>query len=208
MADLLDETAIRHIFVGENFTFGQFGKGTPHLLAQYGKSKGVHIHALPLVEMGDDDHTIVSSTVIRQAIIDGKMAKANTMLGRPFSFWSVVQHGDKRGRLLGYPTANCVAPDELVHPHDGVYVMRVCVHNQWYYGIGNVGNNPTFENQKHRVEIHIFDFDDDIYDQDIYVQFLYFLRDEIKFNSIDALVQQMDEDTMRAKQYIKDLAMF
>ncbi len=208
MKDLMDGTMVRHIFVGENFTFGKFGKGTPRLLAQYGETKSVHVHALPLLALHNDATKIISSTRIREAIRDGKMERANAMLGHPYSIWSVVQHGDKRGRLLGFPTANCFVPDELVYPRDGVYVTRVYVQGQWYYGIGNVGNNPTFKNQTHRVEIHIFDFDDDIYDQDIYIEFLFYLRDEIKFNHIDDLVQQIKEDTTRAKQYIKECSKY
>lgn len=126
------------------------------------------------------------------------------MLGRPFTLEAVVIEGDRRGRLLGFPTANFKIPPTIITPPDGVYINRVWIGDTCYNGIGNVGDNPTFENQYHRLEVHLLDFSGDLYGKVLRVEFLSFIRGEEKFNSLEALIEQMNEDKAKALAYFQN----
>ena len=193
---------VQAIVVGKNFTFGAKGAGNPDLLAELLRGTSVQVLVKDLLQ--DKGEKTISSTAIRQAIQQGHMEEAEAMLGRPFQFKGQVILGDQRGRTLGFPTMNFRLPDWLVVPPDGVYVNRVCIGGQWYGGVGNVGDNPTFTNQYHRCEVHVFDFNQDVYGQEVTVQFLHYIRGEVKFDSLDALMEQMNQDEEEARRILED----
>ena len=126
------------------------------------------------------------------------MEDANHWLGRPFQFKGTVINGDQRGRTLGIPTLNLLLPNEMATPPDGVYANRVCIGGIWYDGVGNIGDNPTFRNQYHRCEVHVFNFDQDIYGKEVIVQFISYIRGEVKFNNLQDLIDQMKVDEEQA----------
>ena len=200
---LLSHPGIRAVVTGSNFTFGHEGLGNPDMLRRMAEGRGIDIVSLPLETDAATGRTI-SSTAVRRAIVEGHMSEAAAMLGRPYGFTGTVIEGDKRGRTLGYPTLNFMIPDGLATPADGVYANRVYIDGVRYDGVGNVGDNPTFDNQYHRAEVHVFDFDRDVYGKRVYVEFYERLRGETRFDSLDALVAQMQEDEMQAKRVLSE----
>lgn len=201
---LTDHNAVKAFVVGQNFTFGAGGKGTPDLIQQLLGSKGIMVHALSLATcQAGNEH--VSSTLIRQAVREGDLPFVQTLLGRPYMFRGTVIEGDRRGRTLGFPTLNFLFPKELTLPPDGVYVNRVFLDGRWYEGVGNLGDNPTFENQYHRFEVHLFDFDEMVYGHEATIEFWTLLRPEQRFNSLEELIGQMKIDEQRAKDFFKTI---
>lgn len=201
--DSLLDSNITELFVGENFTFGKYAKGTAEILKAIAKEKDVYVNIVKLAYIDEEQLMPVSSTLIRRAIKDGNIELANRLLGYNYGFTGIVVKGDQRGRTLGFPTANFILDKKLACPKDGVYVNRVCVDGIWYNGVGNVGDNPTFKNQQHRIEIHIFDFDKDIYGSKVKVEFLKFIRAEVKFSNLEGLITQMAKDKKIAHDYLK-----
>ncbi|WP_295227074.1 bifunctional riboflavin kinase/FAD synthetase [Veillonella sp.] len=182
------------IAIGTNFTFGAKGAGNPQLMRERLSAKGIHIIVEPLLSTEEGP---ICSTNIRKAIEEGHMEQATAWLGRPYQFRGIVIKGDQRGRTLGFPTINFLLPNEMAIPPDGVYANRVCIDGIWYDGVGNIGDNPTFKNQYHRCEVHVFDFDQDVYGKEVTVQFISYIRSEVKFNNLQELIDQMkvDEET-------------
>lgn len=196
---MLDKFDLKKITVGFNNRFGKDGLGNGDLLIQMGKQ---HHFDVEIVDKVCLNREIISSTTIRKALLEGDIEKANEMLGRAFYVTSTVINGKRLGRKLGFPTANLRMPEDLVMPQNGVYLTKTIVHNQEYYSITNVGQNPTFKNHPYRIETFIIDFDENIYDKEIKVCFLKKIRDEKKFESIDELKKQIYNDTNCAKKYI------
>ena len=147
-------------------------------------------------ELVSEGATVISSTAIRQLIAAGEVAKAAAMLGRSYSISGTVAHGNERGRLLGYPTANIELEDAHVAvPLGGVYAVRVIVNGKSYHGMANIGYNPTFGDvAKPRLETNIFDFTGDLYGKQLMVQFVQRIRGEVKFAGIEQLKQQLAQD--------------
>ena len=194
---LCKDTNVEAIVVGENFTFGAKGLGNPEYMKQILADKAIQVLVQPLLPC-DELSTPISSTEIRKAIREGRLEDATHWLGRPFQFKGTVIKGDQRGRTLGFPTLNLLLPNEMATPPDGVYANRVYIDGIWYDGVGNVGDNPTFKNQYHRCEVHVFDFDQDIYGKEVIVQFISYLRGEVKFNNLQDLIDQMKVDEEQA----------
>lgn len=188
--------------VGENYTFGAKGKGNPSLLQDYFKDSSTEVIVATLTY--GDNSLPISSTMIRKAVAQGHMEEVHQLLGRPYSFTGTVIKGDQRGRTLGFPTLNFLFPEHMITPPDGVYANRVCINGTWYNGVGNIGDNPTFTNQYHRCEVHVFDFDEDVYGLDVTVEFISFLRGEMKFNSLESLVHQLHNDQVQALEILKN----
>lgn len=192
--------------MGENFSFGAGGKGNPVVfkdLLQNSACKDAVIYTMTLKKCSKrPDH--VSSTLIRNLISAGDFQAANALLARPFRFTGTVITGDRRGRTLGFPTLNFLYPQELVLPPDGVYVNRVFIDGAWYKGVGNLGDNPTFENQYHRFEVHLFDFNRDVYGYEATVEFYELLRGEERFDSLEQLIEQMKTDEQRARDFFEE----
>lgn len=189
--------APRYVVTGANYTFGERGRGTQRLLLRAGGEYGFEAEICPTVL---HDSKPVSSTRIREFIQAGDLASANTFLGYPLTVIERVQHGDKRGRQLGFPTANLAISSSRAVLPNGVYAAWAVYAGKTYAALANIGNNPTFEGERTaRIEVNIQDFDKIIYDQILTVQFLQQLRPEKKFSSVDQLVKQMHKDKDIAK---------
>lgn len=179
--------------VGENFTYGIYGRGTCTTMAESAKAMGFKLIVRPLVSYNG---TVISSTAIRQLISNGLMDEAARMLGRSYCLSGIVAHGNERGRLLGYPTANIELEDyNVAAPKGGVYMVQVILDSNTYYGMANIGKNPTFGDvERLRLEVNIFDFNGDIYGKEMTVIFKEYVRGEVRFSSIDALKSQLAAD--------------
>jgi riboflavin kinase / FMN adenylyltransferase len=188
---LVERLQATHVSVGENFTFGQKARGTPELLSTRTEFE---TRVVPLVEVNGET---VSSSHIRGLVAAGEVKEAGDFLGGPFLFQGEVVHGDKRGRELGFPTANIVPSDKLVVPGHGVYAA-------WAHGhpaAVNVGVRPTFKTGRGLlIEPFLLDFDGDLYGQQLRVAFVERLRGEKRFESVDDLVGQMELDVQRARE--------
>jgi|SRR5690242_9455776 riboflavin kinase / FMN adenylyltransferase len=180
-----------HVSVGENFTFGQKARGTPQMLASRTE---FDTRVVPLVEVHGET---VSSSHIRGLVAAGEVKEASDFLGGPFLFQGEVIHGDKRGRELGFPTANIAPAGELAVPGHGVYAA-------WAHGhpaAVNVGVRPTFQSGRGLlIEAYLLDFDGDLYGEQLRVAFVERLRGEKRFESVDDLVAQMELDVQRARE--------
>jgi riboflavin kinase / FMN adenylyltransferase len=196
------------VVVGQNFTFGRGGLGTVETLTQVGAATGMDVDAVELLGVGTG---VVSATRIRALLADGEVEQVADLLGHPFRADGVVVRGEQRGRGLGYPTANLdMAPDAAV-PADGVYagvVLRLAPDGSQAgatrLGVGaiSVGTNPTFDGQHRTVEAFILDFDADLYGDVLGVEFAHRLRGMVRFDSIDALIAQMDADVAQARELV------
>ena len=184
------------VVVGFDYGFGRGGKADASQLKQLAERIGIYVDIVgPVNRYGEK----VSSTLIREKLSYGDMRLVQELLGRPYALTGQVVHGEKRGRLLGFPTANIQATESYTLPKNGVYLVRVLVQNQWCAGVMNIGTKPTFHDQTHRsLEAHLFGFEGDIYGQLVRVEILDFLRDEKKFFSVDELIAQIRSDVQEA----------
>lgn len=200
---------IKGIVVGVNFSFGHNRTGDISFLEHYGQQHGIVVRTVSLEEA---DKTRISSTRIRTLVREGQVVEANELLGHPVTISEVVRHGDHRGRLLGFPTANLVPEAHKLIPANGVYAVRVSMNDlatsdvtvlyPVYNGVANIGVRPTFNGKERIVEVHLFDFQSDLYDKRITVDFIARLRNEQRFTSIDALKSQISSDVQQARQIL------
>ena len=190
------------LVVGNNFTYGLRGAGTVETLAASAQRLGFKLVVRQLVS---DGATVISSTAIRRLIAEGDVEEAAAMLGRRYSLSGIVAHGNERGRLLGFPTANVeLAESKLAVPLCGVYAVQVHVKGQRFGGMANIGKNPTFGDvAQPRLETHIFDFSGDIYDQPISIDFVARVRGEVKFASIEQLRNQLASDKQKCQELLQ-----
>ncbi|HET8755256.1 MAG TPA: bifunctional riboflavin kinase/FAD synthetase [Solirubrobacteraceae bacterium] len=187
--ELIERLGAQRVSVGENFRFGNKARGDADLL------RAQDAFQTRVVEMVELDGEIISSTHIRGLVGVGDVADAARFLGAPFQMRGTVAHGDKRGRTLGFPTANLVPDPKLVVPDHGIYACRAHVGGETHVAATNVGVRPTFKTGRGLlVEAFLLDFDGDIYDQELRLDFLARLRGERRFDSVDALVEQMVRD--------------
>jgi riboflavin kinase/FMN adenylyltransferase len=187
------------VVTGEDFTFGKGREGNATVLAGLAAEHGLAAETVGPVALDGDP---VSSSRIRTALQDGDCATAARLLTRPFTIEGVVQHGDKLGRTIGYPTAN-IALARYLRPRYGIYAVRGrLADGRVLDGAANLGIRPTFEPPKELLEVYFFDFDDDLYGQSIEVEFHAFLRPEAKFDDVAALVRQMDADCLAARRVL------
>lgn len=196
---------VKHVTAGFDYSFGAFGKGDMELMRQLGaESFGVTV-----VDKYTDVSEKISSTRIRKALKDGDMEEARMLLGRAFEVPGIVVHGDKRGRTLGFPTANVQHMEGCFIPATGVYAVKILVQNEWFDGVCNVGYKPTFNNPDHKqlsIEVHIFNFNKNIYGEEVIVGWYHRIRSEKKFNGINELVAQIEKDKQAAIEYLNDHA--
>lgn len=183
--------SVRGIIVGFNFKFGYKNLGNVELLD---KLKEKYDYELMIIKPHTLNNEIVSSTKIRKLISVGNVKSAFNMLSRPFLLSGEVVHGRKIGRTLGFPTANIKILDEKIIPAKGVYYTNVKIGKDIYKGITSIGNNPTVNGKELTVETYILDFNGDIYGKIINVYFIERMRDEIKFNGVDELINQLKKD--------------
>ena len=180
----------KSIFVGNDFKFGANREGDVHYLIKYFGKNSIHT-----IEDYEHNNEKISSTLIKSFLNDGLIEQANEALGYEYSLSGTVVKGDQRGSQIGFPTANMNVDKNIQIPKNGVYKVDVYVNDISYKGIMNIGHKPTVsEDTKLSLEVHIFDFNDDIYDTNLAVYFKKFMRDEIKFSSIDELIQQISKD--------------
>ncbi|MBM0171333.1 bifunctional riboflavin kinase/FAD synthetase [Altererythrobacter sp. C41] len=197
---LADRLGVAGVVTGEDFTFGKGRTGDRARLAELGREVGIAARAVqPVMEGGAP----VSSSRIREALREGDPQAAAALLTRPFAIRGVVEHGDKRGRDIGYPTAN-LAIENYLRPRFGIYAVtgRVLATGQILKGAANIGVRPQFEPPKELLEPHFFDFSGDLYGQEIEIAFHHFLRPEAKFDSLDSLVAQIERDCDEARELL------
>ena len=193
------------IVVGENFNYGKLGAGNIETLARECQSRGIELFVQNLIRIGD---LVVSSTNIRDAITTGNMALANLLLARTHFITGTVVQGSQIGRTLGFPTANIeLVGNNLAIPANGVYVAKVVLADQQeHIAIANIGTNPTVRNTLNkRLEVHILNFNGDLYGQEIRVYFYEKIRAEQKFNNLQELALQLDKDRYFVREYFAEI---
>lgn len=190
----------RCLVVGENFTYGFLGSGKTETLERSGRKNGFDVIVRPLVKMNGN---VVSSTGIRNLIQAGHIEYANRMLGRAYAITGTIVHGEQRGRKLGFPTANIeLLHGEMAVPAPGVYAVTASIEGSIYEGMGNIGNNPTFNDVEHaRLEVNLFNCSGDLYGKTMSVQFHKYIRAEKKFSGVEELCRQIEEDKNAIKTY-------
>ncbi len=189
------------IVVGKDFHFGHNRGGDIHLLKELESRYGYRVIACDKKKL---HHTVISSTVIRRLLAEGKMEAANAMLGQPYSIYGMVQHGRKIGRTLGMPTTNLIPSENKLLPPCGVYVSKTRIDGRDYPGVTNIGFKPTVGAEKNKgVETYLFDFDRDLYGKEIEVELLHFLRPELKFDSLEELKHKMQEDITASRIFFE-----
>lgn len=203
---LIQKYGISGVLVGSNFRFGHKQKGDSNHLVKLAQQYGVRVEIADIQQLGDQKY---SSSQAREYIREGQFDAAGDILGWPWEIDGPVLHGDKRGRTLGYPTANQSLGD-YVRPPFGIYAVRATLYQdqlnppRWYHGVANLGIRPMFKTDEPLLETYIFDFNDDIYGQDLRVQLIQKLRGEQVFASIDELVEQMKRDEKAARQILNE----
>jgi riboflavin kinase/FMN adenylyltransferase len=192
---------LREICVGHEWSFGKNRRGNLDLLKQLGAKLDFQVVGVPPVRTNGE---VVSSTAIRWAVEKGDFTKAAAMLGREYTILGTVTRGDNLGKKIGFPTANLSAHSEQFPPN-GVYAAEAKIDNELHRGVINLGVRPTVSGGKSErvLEIHLFDFDRDVYGRDVEVRFLKFLRPEKKFENIDALVAQIRRDVEEARELFR-----
>ncbi|MHC1947033.1 bifunctional riboflavin kinase/FAD synthetase [Bradyrhizobium sp. UFLA06-06] len=193
--DLIGRLGISGIAVGYDFHFGKGRVGSPSLLVSEAPRLGIEVDVQAHVDI---EERPVSSSAIRMALAEGEIADATTMLGGPWFVTGKVIHGEKRGRDLGYPTAN-IRLDKHCGLKHGIYAVRVGKGSQRFDGVASFGRRPTFDNGAPLLEVFLFDFKGDLYDAVLDVAFIGFIREELKFDTIEALIRQMDDDSAKAR---------
>lgn len=196
---LLKQLNVKYLSVGDDFHFGAKRAGNFQTLQQAGLQFGFTVENSHSHSLGDER---ISSSRIRTALADDDLVLAETLLGKPYRIRGRVAHGNKLGRTIGFPTANILL-NRLVTPIQGVYAVQVETPLGRFNGIANVGNRPTINGTKPLLEVHIFDFQGDLYGKAIAVNFLHKVRNEIKFESFDALKLQIEKDVMAVRAYFQ-----
>lgn len=200
----LIELNVKHVTAGFDYSYGRLGKGSMETLPFH--SRGVFSQTIvDKVSCGEEK---VSSTAIRSALSEGRVEAFAQLAGREYVTKGIVVHGEKRGRLLGFPTANIELDEDCLLPSTGVYAVKATVNNQTYDGICNIGFKPTFHNQRPdnpSVEVHMFQFDEMIYGDRIAIEWHIRLRSEKKFSGIDEIIEQLTLDKQNAERYFKEM---
>lgn len=194
---------VKNVVAGFDYSYGFKGQGTMQVLPIHGKGN----FETYVIEKFTEDEIKVSSTRIRQLLKEGNVKDIPSLLGERYKVRGTVIHGDKRGRTIGFPTANIKLKDDYIIPAIGVYSVQLMVNNEWYNGICNIGLRPTFKDNElvPTIEVYLFDFNSDIYDQEVEIRWFDFLRHEQKFNGIEELVNQLNTDKQQALQFFKNL---
>ena len=195
---LVDQLNVKHLIIGYDHTFGKNKSGDFSLLKKMGPEFGFEVEQVEAVDYKDHH---ISSTQIRNALLNGKIILANEMLGYNYSISGTVVHGKKIGRTIGYPTANIDVDALKLLPKKGAYIVDVFVKSNHYKGMLSIGTNPTVQGKTVTVEVYILDFDQDIYDQEISINFRDFLHEEIKFESLEKLIEKLDEDKKLTSEF-------
>ncbi len=195
---------VKHVVAGFDFSYGKFGSGTMETMKEHAKDKCEYT----VVEKLEDEGEKVSSTLIRKFLQEGRVENIQKLLGRCYTITGRVVHGEKRGREIGFPTANVGEVDGYIIPRTGVYAVELGINGQFYEGVCNIGYKPTFHDKKPEkptIEVHIFDFKNMIYNEKVVVKWHKLIRKERKFSGIEALVAQINQDKREAAAYFASL---
>lgn len=199
---LVQHANIQNIIIGYDHRFGRNRTANITDLEQFGKQFGFDVTQISAKEI---DEISVSSTKIRNALIEGDIATANTYLGYHYFLTGSVQKGKQLGRSIGFPTANLqLTADYKLVPKNGVYIVQSTLHGKTVYGMMNIGNNPTVDGTQQHLEVHFFDWNNDLYQQTIRVELLHKTREEIKFDSVVNLKKQLELDQQEILQWLKE----
>lgn len=193
---IVNKIGTKVLVIGYDHRFGKNREGTFEHLKDFSSLYGFEVEEIP---EQDVDEVAVSSTRIRLALEAGDIKTANKYLSKPYSISGMVVKGKQLGRTIGYPTANIVVldPAKLI-PADGVYAVEVFFNNTWYGGMLNAGYRPTVDGKTHSIEVHLFDFSQDLYDRNVTIRYVDKLREEIRFNSLEELKNQLEKDKLHA----------
>ncbi len=199
ISDVLDSVGLSSLTIGDDFRFGANRAGDFDLLKKWGSEQGIEVMN---TETFKHDNERVSSTRIRNALLNDNFELAEALLGRPYTFSGKVVHGQHLGRTIGVPTANIWLPKQKL-PISGVYAVKITFENNSYNGIANMGIRPTVGGSNPVLEVHLFNFNEDIYSKRLTIQFINKIRDEKKFESLDMLKLQIQKDITTAKNLLK-----
>jgi riboflavin kinase/FMN adenylyltransferase len=197
---LVNQLNISKLIIGYDHHFGKNREGNIEQLTEYSHLYDFTVEEIPAQDIND---VSVSSTKIRRALSTGNLKTANNYLGYHFMLNGMVINGKQLGGKIGYPTANIdVKETYKLIPKTGVYVVQSSINNKTVFGMMNIGNRPTIDGNHQTIEVHFFDFNQDLYNQNLTIELIYFLRNEEKFDSIDALILQLKKDEKIARNYI------
>lgn len=200
---LVNKLNIHKIIIGHDHRFGKNRSADINDLISYGKKYGFEVEQISAKEI---DEIAISSTKIRKALLEGNVKLANEYLGYPYFISGKVVSGKKIGRTIGFPTANIKINESYkLLPKNGVYIVSSKIKNIDYFGMMNIGNNPTLGDNKQSIEVHFFDLKEDIYNENLQISILEKIREEHKFNSLTALQAQLEKDKLFSLNYIKNL---
>ncbi|MBI3172707.1 MAG: bifunctional riboflavin kinase/FAD synthetase [Chloroflexi bacterium] len=202
MSRLKRHLGLEHLFIGYDFALGKGREGNAARLTEIGRELGYTVEVVPAV---GDESGVISSTEIRKLVSRGDVAEAALLLGHPYQIGGPVIHGDHRGRTIGFPTANLDYPPQKALPSNGIYACWAWLGSERFAAAINVGLRPTVHDDQTvpNVEAYLLDFDREIYGQHLRLDFVARLRDELKFPSLDALIEQMHRDVQRTRQILK-----
>ncbi|MDL4840109.1 riboflavin biosynthesis protein RibF [Aquibacillus rhizosphaerae] len=195
---------IKHLVAGFDFSYGYKGEGSMDTIEKHARGVFEYTVVKPKKE---ENNQKISSTLIREHLRNGNIEQANKLLGRPLSARGIVVEGDKRGRTIGFPTANIEVTDPFLLPKVGVYAVTVKLQGKRFAGMANLGYKPTFKEniKKPSIEVHIFDYKKDIYGKELIVEWHKYIRNELKFNGIDELVNQIKLDEQEIRTFLKTI---
>ncbi|MDO5608976.1 MAG: bifunctional riboflavin kinase/FAD synthetase, partial [Capnocytophaga sp.] len=199
---LVDKLDARKVIIGYDHRFGRNRTADISDMRNFGKKYGFEVEEISVHEI---DEVSVSSTKIRNALAEGDVKTAAKYLGHPYCLSGTVIHGMKIGRTLGYPTANIKVNETYkLIPKDGIYLVYSTINKKRIYGMLSIGNNPTIESKGKSIEVYYFDFNEDLYDKNLKINFLQKLREEQKFDSLEALKAQLQEDERTSREIMAD----
>jgi riboflavin kinase/FMN adenylyltransferase len=201
MTELKDRLGLKELWIGYDFALGKDREGNAARLAELGGQLGYRVH---VVEAVADESGVISSTTIRKLVTTGEVAEAARLLGRPYRLGGPVMRGDGRGHRIGVPTANLAVPAAKAFPPNGIYACWAWLAGERHAAAVNIGINPTFtpDKQTPNVEAYLLDFDQDIYGQEVTLDFVARLRDELRFPSVEALLEQIWRDVADVRQIL------
>jgi len=198
---LVEQIHLAHLWIGPDFALGKHQEGDARFLQAASTRYGFQLHVLDqaVVWRGKP----VRSSRIRQALVQGNLEEANGCLGRPYPLIGEVGHGDQRGRVLGFPTANLLLPGQKLLPANGVYVCSAILGRGTFAALVNVGTRPTFDHSHRTVEAYLLDFSADVYGEQLRLDFLHRLRPELRFPSAETLIAQMRQDELDGRAWLR-----
>lgn len=200
---MVKHLSIRQVWVGADFALGYKREGDVAYLTAQGQQKGFEVQVIELLQAQNSEAAVISSTTIRQLLEAGNVEKARTLLGRAYAVSGEVIHGKKRGRSIGFPTANLDLWSQQIIPANGVYAGWATLGDERFMAMTNVGISPTFMNDSVTVEAYLLDFDRDIYGETLTLTFEKYLRPEARYDSLDALIAQIHRDVEAGRAYLE-----